>query len=70
MAQPSKPPAFDFDTPEILALVRAALDEDLGTARGDESGDLTANALVSVHATARARILTKQALVVAGLPVA
>lgn len=70
MAQPSKGPDLNFDAPEILAFLRAALDEDLGAAQGDAAGDLTANCLVPAQATVRSRIIAKQPLVLAGLPVA
>lgn len=69
MAQAHKAPDLNFDAPEILSLIRAALDEDLGAAEGEAAGDLTANTLVPAHATVRARILAKQDLVLAGLPV-
>jgi len=57
---------MDWDGPEIAALVRAALDEDLGAA----GADLTAERLIAAAARARARLLAKQALVLAGLPLA
>jgi len=44
--------------------VRAALEEDLG------SGDLTSRAVIDAAARARGRIVARQPLVVAGLPVA
>jgi nicotinate-nucleotide pyrophosphorylase (carboxylating) len=56
--------ALDWDAPEITALVRAALDEDLG------AGDLTALSLVPSGSKAKARILAKQDVVLAGLPLA
>lgn len=55
---------LDWDAPEILALVRAALDEDLGR------GDVTVGALRLDTVTAQARIVAKQQLVLAGLPLA
>jgi len=60
----------NWDAPEILALVRAALDEDLGVGRTEEAGDLTANCLVSADAAVKARIVAKRELVLAGLPLA
>jgi nicotinate-nucleotide pyrophosphorylase (carboxylating) len=59
-----------WDAPEVLALVRAALDEDLGVGRAEEAGDLTAQCLVSADATVKARIVAKRELVLAGLPLA
>jgi nicotinate-nucleotide pyrophosphorylase (carboxylating) len=55
---------FDWAAPEIASLVRAALAEDLGR------GDRTTEAIVSAEAGARARIIAKQPLVLAGLPLA
>ncbi len=57
-------PTLNWDSPDVAALVRAALQEDIG------SGDATVTALVSPAATARARIIAKQELIVAGLPLA
>ncbi len=57
-------PEMNWDAPEIAALVRAALHEDIG------AGDATAQALVPPTATARARIIAKQEVIVAGLPLA
>jgi len=54
---------MDWDSPELSALIRAALDEDM------KGGDLTAYALVPTEAAAQARIFAKQELVLAGLPV-
>jgi nicotinate-nucleotide pyrophosphorylase (carboxylating) len=56
--------ALDWDAPEMAALVRAALEEDLGT------GDRTVVAILPAEAAARARIVAKQELVLAGLPLA
>ena len=53
---------LDWDAPEIAALIRAALDEDIG------SGDLTAESIVGMETRARARIVAKQDLVLAGMP--
>lgn len=55
---------MNWDSPEISALVRGALKEDIG------SGDVTRMALVPRPASARARIIAKQELVAAGLPIA
>ena len=55
---------MNWDAPEIAALVRAALHEDI------RAGDATAQALVPPTATARARIIAKQEVIVAGLPLA
>ncbi len=55
---------MNWDSPEISALVRGALKEDIG------SGDVTLTALVPRPASARARIIAKQELVAAGLPIA
>jgi len=51
-------------SPEIIACIRRALDEDLG------GGDATTDSIVPVDATSRGRIIAKQAGVVAGLDVA
>jgi nicotinate-nucleotide pyrophosphorylase (carboxylating) len=45
--------------------VRAALDEDLGRA-----GDITSNATIEPHATARAQLSTREAGILAGMPLA
>src|SRR5712691_5290596 len=55
---------MNWDSPEISALVRGALKEDIG------SGDVTLMALVPRPASARARIIAKQELVATGLPIA
>lgn len=70
MATAPKIVGLDWDMPETTALVRAALDEDLGVGRAEEAGDLTANCLVSAESTVKARIVAKQELVLAGLPLA
>lgn len=59
---------FNWDAPEVQTLVRAALDEDLGVGRTDDTGDMTATCLVSAETTVRARIVAKQELVLAGMP--
>lgn len=61
---------MNWDSPEIAALLRAALDEDLGFGRTARPGDLTSLATVPADAAARARILARQDAVVAGLPLA
>ncbi len=53
---------FDWDAPEIAAAVRAALEEDIG------AGDLTTRATVPASARARARLVARQELILAGLP--
>jgi nicotinate-nucleotide pyrophosphorylase (carboxylating) len=55
---------LDWAAPELTALIRAALDEDIG------SGDITCAATVPPQAIAHARLIAKQELVLAGLPVA
>jgi len=50
--------------PEILACIRRALDEDIGT------GDATTNAILSLDSRLTGRIIAKQAGVIAGLSVA
>lgn len=62
MAQKTTKGTFDWDTPEIGSLVRAALDEDVGT------GDVTTAATVDESARARARLVAKQEMILAGLP--
>jgi nicotinate-nucleotide pyrophosphorylase (carboxylating) len=54
----------DTLSPEIIAWVRRALDEDIG------GGDATTDSIVPADATSRGRIIAKQAGVVAGLDVA
>jgi nicotinate-nucleotide pyrophosphorylase (carboxylating) len=55
---------FDWDSPELHALVHAALEEDIG------SGDITTAATVEREVRAGARIVAKQDLILAGLPLA
>ena len=55
---------MNWNSPEIMAVVRRALAEDLG------SGDATALATVPSSASAHAHILARAGLVVAGLPLA
>ncbi len=64
MSSLAKLAPLDWDSPQLAALVRAALDEDLGR------GDLTTAALAAPAAQATARIVAKQETVIAGLPVA
>lgn len=54
-----------LDPGETARVVRAALSEDLG-----DRGDVTTAAVIPVGATALARIVARESLVVAGLPVA
>jgi nicotinate-nucleotide pyrophosphorylase (carboxylating) len=54
----------DWNSRYIAELVRRALEEDIGT------GDATTAAVVPPRATARAKILARQTLVCAGLPMA
>ena len=53
---------FDWDAPEIERLVRAAIEEDVG------AGDVTTAATVDESARARAHLVAKQDLILAGLP--
>ena len=53
-----------IDMDAVRRAVRAALEEDLG------SGDITSEAVLPAGTPARARILAREALVAAGLPVA
>jgi nicotinate-nucleotide pyrophosphorylase (carboxylating) len=55
---------MNWDSAEIAIFIQAALDEDIG------AGDLTARAIVPADARARAKILARRPLVVAGLPLA
>lgn len=54
--------APNWDSAEIKTLIAAALEEDLG------SGDVTAEAIVPAAARTRARLLARQTLVLAGVP--
>lgn len=65
MVAPRYSAEIDWDAPILLTLIRAALEEDLGPA-----GDITTNSIVPPGATAQARILARQDLVLAGLPLA
>ena len=51
-----------FDSDEVKRLIRLAVEEDLGT------GDVTTDAVVPADVQARARVVARQAGVVAGLP--
>jgi nicotinate-nucleotide pyrophosphorylase (carboxylating) len=55
---------MDWNSRYIAELVRRALEEDIGT------GDATTAAVVPPRATAQAKILARQTLVCAGLPIA
>ncbi len=55
---------MDWESAEIAFFIQAALDEDIG------AGDLTARAIVPADARARAQILARRELIVAGLPLA
>ena len=55
---------MNWDSAEIAFFVQAALDEDIG------AGDLTARAIVPAESRARARIIARRQVVVAGLPLA
>ena len=55
---------MDWNSHYIADVVRRALEEDIGT------GDATTAAVVPPRATARAKILARQTLVCAGLPIA
>jgi nicotinate-nucleotide pyrophosphorylase (carboxylating) len=55
---------MDWNSRYIAELVRRALEEDIGT------GDATTAAVVPARTTARGKILTRQTLVCAGLPIA
>ena len=68
MAQPEAISAAatlpDWGSPEILDLIRRALEEDIG------AGDRTSSAIVAATARAEGEIVAKQDLVLAGLPLA
>ncbi len=55
---------MDWDSPELKACIMSALEEDLGR------GDLTSESIVPAEAQATARIVARQTLVIAGLPLA
>jgi nicotinate-nucleotide pyrophosphorylase (carboxylating) len=55
---------MDWNSFEIASLIRSALAEDVG------SGDVTCAATIPTSATAKARILARESLVCAGLPLA
>ena len=55
---------MNWDAAEIQFFVQAALDEDVG------AGDLTSRAIVPADVQARARILARRPMVLAGLPLA
>src|SRR5579883_18848 len=58
---PLQPP---WESPRMVALVRAALEEDIG------AGDVTTEAIVPEAAQARARLIARRPAVVAALPLA
>ncbi len=58
------PVTMDWDAAEIAFFVQAALDEDIG------AGDSTARAIVPADLRARAQILARHEVIVAGLPLA
>ena len=55
---------MDWDSPEVKSCIAAALAEDIG------GGDLTTDSIVPAEAQATARIVARQTLVVAGMPLA
>src|SRR4030042_5349091 len=55
---------MELDLRRIRPLLRAAIEEDVGT------GDVTAEALIPLTARAKATYIVREAAVVAGLPVA
>ncbi len=61
---------MNWDSPEIAAVIRAALDEDLGFGRTQRPGDITSLATIPDGVAARAQIIAKQDVVLAGLPLA
>ncbi len=61
---------MDWDSPQIAALIRAALDEDLRGADDGVRADLTTDATVAPGALSKARLIAKQDLILAGLPLA
>jgi nicotinate-nucleotide pyrophosphorylase (carboxylating) len=69
MTHPANTKTISWDSPAMRALVQGALREDLGGDLLEQSGDHTANAIAAPDATARARIIAKQNLVLAGAPV-
>ena len=60
--QPAHKATFDWDSPSLTALIRAALEEDVG------ARDATTAALVAAEVMAQARLVAKQELVLAGMP--
>ena len=60
---------INWDLPGIRALIQGALQEDLGGALLARSGDHTANAIAAADQAARARIVARQNLVLAGMPI-
>lgn len=70
MIDPAQSAVFDWDCPAIHNLIRAALDEDLTSGTFALSGDQTAHAIAGADQIARAQIIAKQDLVLAGMPLA
>lgn len=60
---------LDWDSREIAALIWSALEEDLG-GQVTAARDLTAAAVVPAETPARGRIVAKQELILAGMPLA
>lgn len=60
---------FDVSHPEVLAVVRAALFEDLGVDRVEvlSQGDITSNLTIPQEMTATARMFARQELTLAGV---
>src|SRR6266403_4705606 len=56
--------AMNWDSEYVQRLVQAALEEDIG------AGDATVLATISARATGKARIIAREDLVCAGLPMA
>ncbi len=54
--------AMNWDAPELIVCIHAALDEDVGP------GDLTVHSIVPARARAKARLVAKQEVVLAGMP--
>lgn len=64
ISEAGTPRAMDWDSAAVLNFIRQALEEDVGP------GDVTSLATIPSGATARARIIARAPLVVAGLPMA
>ncbi|MCL4523335.1 MAG: carboxylating nicotinate-nucleotide diphosphorylase [Acidobacteria bacterium] len=70
MKETAKIVELNWDAEDIALLVRNALAEDLVEGAGFAAVDHTAHTIVDAHATASARIVAKQKLILAGLPLA